>query len=345
MRAVVFDLPMLTTLTFEGSAGGTNMSQSYNAMRALVSRIWRADRPLSVVSVLMLVVLAGALVGMVVDARVITGAPAWLKPAKFAASTAIYGVTLAWVFSYLPEWRRTRLVVGWTTASVFVLEVAIITVQAWRGTTSHFNVSTPGDAVLFAVMGVAIVQTIASGFVASALWRQPFTDRAIGTALRAGMIITLLGAASAGLMTVPTHAQVTELETTHRLTTSGAHTVGAPDGGPGLPGTGWSSQHGDLRVPHFFGLHALQLLPLLMFVLRRGRSQQETVRLVRVASVSYAALFFLLIVQALRGEALVAPGPATLGLALVWAFASATAFTLVRTRPSVRAASRVVRAL
>ena len=34
----------------------------------------------------------------------IGGAPAWLKPAKFAASIAIYTLTLAWVFTYLPEW-------------------------------------------------------------------------------------------------------------------------------------------------------------------------------------------------------------------------------------------------
>jgi len=54
-------------------------------------------------------------------------------------------------------------VVGWTTAIVFVLEVVIIDVQAWRGTASHFNVSTTLDMVLFFVMGAAILlQTLVS---------------------------------------------------------------------------------------------------------------------------------------------------------------------------------------
>ena len=90
----------------------------------------------------MLAALAASLVGLVVDPRVITGAPAWLKPAKFAVSIAIYSFTLAWVFTYLPEWTSTRRIVGWTTAITLIVEVAIIDLQAWRGTTSHFNIGT-----------------------------------------------------------------------------------------------------------------------------------------------------------------------------------------------------------
>src|SRR5690242_20727607 len=109
-------------------------------------RLWRTSPELMVTAGLMLAVLAGAAAGLAVDPRTITGAPAWLKPAKFAVSIAIYTVTLAWIFTHLPAWRRTRRVIGRVTAVTMVLEMAIIGLQAWRGTASHFNVATRFDA-------------------------------------------------------------------------------------------------------------------------------------------------------------------------------------------------------
>src|SRR5688572_5543600 len=118
----------------------------------LVRQLWNSSPPLTAVGLLMLVVAAGSVAGIFLDTRIITGAPAWLKPFKFAVSTAIYSLTLAWIFQWLSDWPRVRRIVGWTTAIVFVLEVAIIDAQAWRGTTSHFNVSTLLDGILFGIM-------------------------------------------------------------------------------------------------------------------------------------------------------------------------------------------------
>src|SRR5262245_8757412 len=115
-------------------------------MTTLLKRLWRVSAPLTAVGMLMIAVAGASAVGLLADPRIITGAPAWLKPLKFALSTAIYSLTLAWVFEALPDWPRLRRIVGWTTAIVFVLEVAAIDAQAWRGTTSHFNVSTPANA-------------------------------------------------------------------------------------------------------------------------------------------------------------------------------------------------------
>ena len=266
------------------------------------TRLWRTD-PLLVGTGVFLAALAVPFgLGLLLDPRIITGAPAWLKPLKFAVSTAIYAFTLAWVFTYLPDWPRTRRVVGAGTAAAFVLEVAMIGGQAWRGTTSHFNVATPFDAAVFGVMGLVIVlQTLLAVALAVALWRQPFADPALGWALRLGVIVTVLGAFTGGLMTRPTSAQIANAHATHQMPLSGAHTVGAPDGGPGLPLTGWSTRHGDVRVPHFIGLHAWQALPLfVVLVLRHGRDRTRTALAITAAG-AYAAVFVGLLVQALRG--------------------------------------------
>ncbi|MGC4082548.1 MAG: hypothetical protein QM736_10670 [Vicinamibacterales bacterium] len=306
------------------------MTLSSSPLRTAVARLWQIDRPLTAAGLGFAALLPLALLGIVLDPRTIAGAPAWLKPAKFLASTAVYSLTLAAYFAWLPEWPRLRRSLSATTVAVFAVEIAIIAVQAARGTTSHFNVSTPTDAALFAVMGVGIVvQTVASVGVAWALVRQPFADTAMAFALRAGMIVTILGAASGGLMTSPTRAQLAAAQATGHMEAAGSHTVGAPDGGPGLPGVGWSREHGDLRVAHFVGLHAMQILPLLALVARRRVLHNP--RRMHIASVSYAALFGILLLQALRGEALVAPGTATAALFAIW-FVSTVVALLMTTR-------------
>ena len=287
----------------------------------LFRQLWDASPPLTAAGLLMLVVAAGSAAAIFLDPRIITGAPAWLKPFKFAVSTAVYSLTLAWIFRWLADWPRARRVVGWTTAMVFVFEVAIIDVQAWRGTTSHFNVSTLLDGILFGIMGAAIlVQTVVSVAVAMALWRQRFTDRALGWALRLGMALTIAGALTGPLMTRPTAAQLEAVRAGQRMTVTGAHTVGGVDGGAGLPVTGWSREHGDLRVPHFIGLHAIQALALVAVGLRRWRvGEIVRVRAMLAAAASYASLFVLLLWQALRGQSVAAPDPVALTSMAIWA--------------------------
>ncbi|HYI92850.1 MAG TPA: hypothetical protein VEX68_04855 [Bryobacteraceae bacterium] len=276
----------------------------------LIKSMWHASPPLLVVGPLMLIVAATSLVAMFVDPRIITGVPAWLKPFKFAISTAIYSLTLAWIFTWLMDWPRVRRIVGWTTAIVFVLEVAIIDVQAWRGTTSHFNVSTPLNALLFTVMGSAIfLQTAVSVATAVALWRHRFADLTLGWALRLGMTLTIVGAMTGPFMTRPTAAQLADAHSGAPMRIVGAHTVGGVDGGPGLPVTGWSTEHGDLRLPHFIGLHAIQAMALIAIALRRWRRPENIrVRAMLVAAASYASLFVLLLWHALRGQSLLDTG-------------------------------------
>jgi hypothetical protein len=105
--------------------------------QAALKTLWQTNKPLTATGILMMLVFVLSVIGIFIDPRTITGMPAWLKPAKFAISTSIYALTLAWIFRYLPQWPRLRFVTGWITSVVLVLEVGIIDVQAVRGTTSH----------------------------------------------------------------------------------------------------------------------------------------------------------------------------------------------------------------
>lgn len=98
----------------------------------------------------------------------------------------------------------------------------------------------------------------------------------------------------------------------------GAHTVGLADGGPGLPVLGWSTVGGDLRIPHFVGMHALQLIPLLLIGgellshrIRVLRLPTVRFRLLGIATAGYAGLLALLTWQALRGQSIVHPDTLT----------------------------------
>ena len=222
-------------------------------MRAGFQRLWAESPVLTATSILMFATFLGSVAGIFLEPRIITGMPAWLKPAKFGISTTIYALTIAWLYRYIRVWRGLLRRAAWTISVVLILEIAIIDGQAARGVISHFNNATTLDRVLFAVMGVAIgILWLASVGVLAALFKQRFENPTWGWALRLGMLITVLGSASGGLMVAPKHDQLQAMREGERVPAIGGHTVGAPDGGPGLPGVGWSTEHGDLRVPHFW---------------------------------------------------------------------------------------------
>ena len=285
-------------------------------MAVFFKKLWDESAPLTACCILMLATFIVAVMGVFVDPRMITGVPAWLKPAKFGISTAIFAGTIVWLFEHITIWPRLKRIIGWILSIILVLEVGIIDVQAARGTTSHFNVADTVDFILFQIMGVAIgVLLLLSAVVAYTLFRQPFPNRTWGWSLRLGTLIFVLGAASGGFMLRPTEQQRQALVANEKVLAIGGHTVGAPDGGEGIPGVGWSLHHGDLRVPHFFGLHALQVLPVFGFLISRKR---KSTPLIFTVAASYMAFIGILVWQALRGQSIVEPDKDTLIAFAIW---------------------------
>jgi hypothetical protein len=274
-----------------------------------MSRLLRTHPPLVLFSLLMAALTLVSLAGMVLDDRILVGSPIWFKPFKFGVSLALYGVTLAWMLTFATRLRR----VGWWAGTVLAVggtaEMAMIVVQVVRGRQSHFNVATPFDEAIWDLMAVTIVTMwVMHAIIAVVLASTRFADRTAGLAIRLGLGLALVGLALGMLMTQPAPGQ------TDDGGIIGAHSVGVPDDGPQMALTGWSTTGGDLRIPHFVGIHALQAVPLVVLLLG-GRANR---RLVWVTAIAYAGLTALVTWQALRGQPLLRPDAltATAGLAL-----------------------------
>jgi hypothetical protein len=279
-------------------------------MTTAVRTAGRWHRPLMVFVAAMAVLAVLSAVGIFADPRILTGVPIWLKPFKFSVSFALYGATLAWMLSLLP--RRSR-VATWSAGVILamsVVEVVVIVMQVVRGTTSHYNQTTPLNAALWNLMGGAVMVLFTAHLVIGiVLLRQPIGDRVAAYAVRLGLGLSLLGMLAAIPMVLPMQEPGID-------GIAGAHSVGVLDGGPGLPLVGWSTTGGDLRIGHFVGLHALQALPILAILLNRflgTRLDERTrARLLLVMGAAYGVLTVMLTWQALRGQPLLRPDALTL---------------------------------
>ena len=239
----------------------------------------------------------GTLVAAVLDDRELLGAPLWLKPLKFALSFGLYALALAWMIGLLDRGRRTVRALGWVLVAGSAIEVGVIVAQVARGRRSHFNEETPLDASLFSLMGATVaVIWLVTAVVAVLLLRRRVADPGMRWGIRLGLVVGLVGMGLGTLMVA-----------------GGAHAVGVPDGGSGLPLFGWSTVGGDLRVGHFVGLHALQVLPLFAALLAATALDAATRgRLVLVAGLAYLGLVAVFTWQALRGQPVLAPDGPTL---------------------------------
>ncbi|MDP9230612.1 MAG: hypothetical protein M3O67_08065 [Bacteroidota bacterium] len=214
------------------------------------------------------------------DTVQLLGINRWIKPMKFFFSVGIMVWTMDWLMHYLDN-KRKVVRYSWLIIISMFVENFIIFLQAARGTTSHFNIQTTFDSIMFEIMGLFILLfAITSILIAGAFLRQKqFSIPASYLwGIRIGLIFFILFSIEGGMM----------------LSRMG-HTVGAADGSVGLPIVNWSRQYGDLRIAHFFGMHSLQILPLAGYYIFKKPSA-----LIVFSIIYFFAISFLLIL-ALKG--------------------------------------------
>ena len=277
------------------------------------TRTW--NRPMLLLACAMVPATLVALAGLALDDRFVGGMPVWAKPLKFTLSIGVYAITWAWL---VPRATRAPTLVRRASAAIVWLlaaELVLITGQVIRGRQSHFNSETEFDHRIYHLMGVSITLVWLLTLVLTVIVaRSEIPDAAQKWAIRLGAVLSLIGAGFGPVMAFPTPAQVAETRAGLQPDALGAHSVGVPDGGPALPLLGWSTTGGDLRIPHFLGLHALQALPLLAVVLTLLatripllREELVRVRLVLVGAAGFAGLLALVAWQAFRGQPLIHP--------------------------------------
>jgi hypothetical protein len=136
------------------------------------------------------------------------------------------------------------------SAAAGAAELAYISLQAARGRHSHFNTSTPAEAVAAALMGVGALIVVSPAVVIGlALTVSPPT--AWPAADTVGTVSGLIGGA---VLTVLTASQ---------MGAARSHFAnGNPGSGRMMPITGWSLDGADLRPSHFLATHMMQAVPI-----------------------------------------------------------------------------------
>jgi hypothetical protein len=237
----------------------------------------------------MWVLMIPAAIALGLDDRTLRGVDVWVKPLKFMASVGLLAFTTAWFAGHLPvQVRRGRAMsaVAWAVIACGGFEVAYITLQAGLGQGSHYHVADALHATMYTLMGIgAMVLTATQPALAWLVWRHG--DRRIASAYRLSVVLGLV------------------------LTFALGATVGIvlggqqPPAGAGLPVVGWSKTGGDLRVAHFVGIHASQVLPAVGAAVAAAHLPASR-RWVAAAAVLWSAFWLATFAQALAGRPLVA---------------------------------------
>ena len=207
---------------------------------------------------------------------------AWYKPFKFAFSTFLYAWAMAWYCYYLPDFNIKLF--NWSVIILLGFEIFYIALQASKGQLSHYNLSTPVYAALYSMMALAAtLVTLYSAYIGYLFFKNSFPELPdyYVWAIRLGITLFVIFSFEGFAMG-------------SRLN----HSVGALNDNSNWFIVGWSKIVGDLRVAHFIGMHALQVLPLLSYYVLKNT------KLTIGLSIIYGIIATLTLIQALQAKPL-----------------------------------------
>ncbi|MFN8656307.1 MAG: hypothetical protein U0105_08195 [Candidatus Obscuribacterales bacterium] len=241
--------------------------------------------------------LAVSSLGLLVDPRLIDVQHAWLHAFKFSASLCIFGITMAWMSTFIERTRKWLPLCAVSALTGTVCELTTLSLQACRGASCAVNFSTPLDSAMWIFATISILPVaFATLVIFVLLMREPDLPPVLGLSLKLGVLLTLLGMAPGVVMLLPQLWKAC-----HML---------APDVAASLNQVAPMMQHIDssgvkdkLRAVHFIGLHAFQLVPTVGFVLTRiptySLSERGRCTLVLTAAIAVFDLMLLLVCEAL----------------------------------------------
>jgi hypothetical protein len=209
------------------------------------------------------------------------GPLSWRKPILFGFSFGTV-LTLGWVLSFLPRRRRLGWLLAGSLGVASVAEVFLITMQRWRGMPSHFNEATAFDAAVFNAMGVMVaVAALVIGAVTVWSFTSPRAAPSMAVAIRVGLVLLVAGQLLGGAII--------------------ANGMGKSEAQAIAAGSTFGAA-GGMKVPHAVSLHAVQLLPVLAWLLGfSGWAERRRTRVVLVAAAGYLGLFAVTVVQTFSG--------------------------------------------
>ncbi len=211
------------------------------------------------------------------------GPVSFRKPTTFGVSFGLTTITLAWVAGRLRITDRTGWLLLGPLAAADTYEVAWVSVQRWRGVASHFNFDTTLDYVLFLLGAAAIAVTITVIVVLTVLaFTAMQAPPSMAVAIRAGLLILLVAQGVGGWMI--------------------GHGVGPASDGRTIGLTTFGAA-GVMKVPHAVSLHAIQVLPVLAWLLSFAVDERRRLSLVRAATLGYLALAAVSVLQTATGVA------------------------------------------